>query len=86
MKHTESDKTHFISCGYVFLSEDDFLGYDGVCIACGHGVACYAANSDLVDARPEAKEWDWWVSCCNRECANHWGEGHFQTMPDWVVM
>ncbi|PCJ68260.1 MAG: hypothetical protein COA62_15975 [Rhodobiaceae bacterium] len=54
------------------------------CAECGSHVSAYNANDDLVELRPEAVGWDWWISCDNGDCTNAYGEGLFQQQPDWV--
>jgi hypothetical protein len=55
-----------------------------VCAACGSPVSTYNANSDVIDQRPEASEWDWWCACDNANCVHAYGEGLFQDALDWV--
>lgn len=54
------------------------------CRACGAHVSGYNANGDVIAVRPEAIEWDWWIACDNADCEHAFGEGLFQTTPDWV--
>jgi hypothetical protein len=56
------------------------------CMACGAHVSGYNANASLIAMRPEAEKegWDWWVACDNADCAHAYGEGVFQSNPDWI--
>lgn len=66
------------------IAEEEYIGMGGVCRACGSGVARYACNKSLVEVRPEAEHEDWWASCSNAECQNHYGESYFQMPLSWV--
>lgn len=54
------------------------------CKSCGSHVSGYNCNQFLIHERPEGAEWDWWVACDNSCCVNAYGEGFFQSSPDWV--
>lgn len=67
------------------ISEKDFIGVYGICKICGNDVYDYTCNKDLILQRREGCEWDWWVSCSNETCRNHYGEGIFQNDPEWII-
>ena len=54
------------------------------CRACSCTASSYNCNACIIDARPEAFEWDWWMACDNADCVNSYGEGFFQFPPDWI--
>lgn len=54
------------------------------CKDCGAHVSGYNCNAALLDQRPEAEGWDWWLACDNADCKNARGEGLFQSLPKWV--
>ena len=57
----------------------------GRCMDCGNPVLEYLCNDEpLSKIRPESITWDYWVSCSNILCKNHYGSGVFQQNPDWV--
>ena len=60
------------------------LGVVGKCRDCGNPVLEYLCNEPISKMRPESKNWDYWVSCGNILCKNHYGSGVFQEKPDWV--
>jgi hypothetical protein len=51
---------------------------------CGNPVLEYLCNEPLYKMREESTTWDYWVSCSNILCKNHYGSGVFQQNPDWV--
>jgi len=51
---------------------------------CGNPVLEYLCNEPLSKMREESITWDYWVSCGNILCKNHYGSGVFQQNPDWV--
>jgi hypothetical protein len=55
------------------------------CSLCGSHVSGYNANESVINERPEADAWDWWLACDNADCVNSYGEGIFQGRPDWVI-
>ena len=67
------------------ISEKDYIGVYGKCVKCHSDVFDYTCNGDLISKRPEAIEWDWWVSCSNEKCENNYGEGVFQNDIEWVM-
>lgn len=54
------------------------------CKICGCPVSTYNCNSTLLEHRPKGEGWDWFLACDNADCTNSWGEGFFQSKPDWV--
>lgn len=56
-----------------------------VCADCGSHVSGYNANQSVIDRRPEAAEWNWWLACDNADCPRAYGEGLFQDWPEWVT-
>ncbi len=66
------------------ISPADYTGPVGICLNCGGTVADYTCNDHLINKRPDAGAFYFWVSCVNPECPNHEGEGYFQTTPGWV--
>lgn len=56
---------------------------NNVCLSCGAHVSGYNATAEVIAARPEAAREDWWLACDNADCANAYGEGLFQFLPDW---
>lgn len=68
----------------VSISATDLIDMRGICRDCGCDVARYTCNSQMIQVRPEASEWDWWVACTNASCKNHYGEGVFQGSPTWI--
>ena len=63
---------------------DQVLEVVGKCGDCGNSVLEYLCNEPLSKMRPESITWDYWVSCGNILCKNHYGSGVFQQNPDWV--
>ena len=63
---------------------DQVLGEMWKCGDCGNPVLEYLCNEPLSKMRPESITWDYWVSCSNILCKNHYGSGVFQQNPDWV--
>ena len=57
----------------------------GRCKACGGRVFSYPCNADLVAARPQGIDADWWAACSNPDCVHHYGEDIWQDVPEWVV-
>ncbi len=68
----------------MIISEKDFCGIIGICKTCGSQVADYLCNNDLEKYRPESCDHDYWASCTNNDCENHYGEGYLQNKLVWV--
>jgi hypothetical protein len=68
----------------VFEMTDQVLGEMWECGDCGNPVLEYLCNEPLSKIRPESITWDYWFSCSNILCKNHYGSGVFQQNPDWV--
>jgi hypothetical protein len=66
------------------MKSEDCLGAKWTCKSCGNEVSEYLCNQSLLKLRPESCNWDYWVSCGNILCKNHYGSGVFQQNPDWV--
>jgi hypothetical protein len=66
------------------ICDKEYIGCIGMCKDCGEAVLSYTCNTPLIAVRPEADEWDWWASCSNKKCVNHYGEGYHQSKPDWL--
>jgi hypothetical protein len=63
---------------------NDSLGSIGNCNDCGNPVLGYLCNSSLLDYRPESSKSDYWASCANLLCKNHYGEDYLFDIPEWV--
>jgi hypothetical protein len=50
------------------------------CVDCGWAIIDICCNGQ---DEPFAL-WDWWWYCSNKSCKNHFGEGVFQNIPDFV--
>ena len=66
------------------IAEKDLIGMGGTCRECGSDVARYTCNQWLTEQRPEGYDWDWWASCTNEDCTNHYGDGYFQMPLKWI--
>lgn len=53
------------------------------CKDCRWPIIFACCNGTFREYRDAAK-WDWWVYCSNKGCINHWGEGLFQGLPNWI--
>ena len=69
----------------VIAPRDLLENYVGICRDCNDPVLHYLANEQLVAARPEAAQHDYWCACSNSECENHEGEGYLQSYPKWYL-
>lgn len=69
----------------VIAPRDLLEDYVGICRDCNDPVLHYLANEQLVAARPEAAQHDYWCACSNSECKNHEGEGYLQSYPKWYL-
>lgn len=63
---------------------NDCLGTIGTCKECGNPVIEYLCNSSLKEHRPESTKGDYWVSCSNILCKNHYGVDYLFNFPEWV--
>jgi hypothetical protein len=66
------------------MKSKDCLGIVAECADCGSPVLEYLCNQSLLEARPESKDFDYWLSCSNILCKNHNGEGYFMNFPEWA--
>lgn len=62
----------------------DCLGILFKCKDCDSPVFSYLCNNDFFAIRPEAVKEDYWMSCSNLTCPNHYGEGYLMDFPKWV--
>jgi hypothetical protein len=62
----------------------DFTGLIGYCRSCDCPVASYLANAALMSYRREGVYKDYWASCTNPTCRNHYGKGYEQSLPEWI--
>lgn len=62
----------------------ELIGINGKCNNCGSPTFSYLCNSNLLLARPESGDSDYWVCCGNITCPNHYGEGYLFYLPEWV--
>jgi hypothetical protein len=53
------------------------------CRDCGWPIIDACCNDSFNDFK-DAEEWDWWMYCSNKGCANHEGTGVFQVWPNWI--
>jgi hypothetical protein len=67
----------------LIVSDTNFSGLVGFCKKCNNSVADYLCNATVIKERPEASTWDFWLSCTNPDCENHYGEGYLQSEPEW---
>ncbi|MFA6198997.1 MAG: hypothetical protein WC679_01160 [Bacteroidales bacterium] len=69
----------------IILSTKDFCKIIGKCTDCNYDVADYRCNSDLQTVRPESINYDYWMSCTNINCKNHYGTGYLQNRIPWLI-
>lgn len=58
---------------------------DKICKECKTAVTFICCNAKFRKEEHDAKNWDWWMRCSNKECINSKGEGIFQDDPEWVI-
>lgn len=67
------------------LSDKEKIDSTGhTCKKCGREVFEYTCNKEICEQRKEASQWDWWASCSNEDCENHYGEGFYQDRVEWI--
>lgn len=64
--------------------DSNLIGNIGNCKECGYPVADYLCNNSVVEKRPEATNYDYWMSCTNKNCKYHYGEGYLMEDPTWI--
>ena len=73
------------TCSGFVVSDANLEGVVGSCKTCGQRVASYLCNASVIDKRPEAGKWDYWMACTNPQCGNHYGEGYLWDHPSWFL-
>lgn len=66
------------------ICDEEFMGITGTCMTCGSDVHGFTCNEELWKVRPESMNCDWWYSCSNQDCPNHYGEDIFQDDLEWM--
>lgn len=69
----------------LIVEDENYEGILGTCKDCQSNVASYLCNDSLIKFRPEAYYEDYWMSCTNEVCKNHYGEGYLQFTPEWFM-